>query len=71
MNVFELPTRDGWCVEGYINFNKNGVIIPKCISKYYLKSEIKTKEEAKKQFLIDTIFKEKDFDKIDVLECCM
>ena len=72
MNGFDLPTREGWCVEGYINFNKNGVIIPKCISKYYLKYKIKTKEEAKKQFLIDNAtIKEKDFDKIDVLECCM
>jgi hypothetical protein len=66
MNGFNLPTREGWCVEGYIYINK------KCISKYYLKSEIKTKEEAKKQFLIDNAtIEEKDFDKIDVLECCL
>lgn len=66
MYGFDLPTREGWCVEGYIHINK------KCISKYYLKSKIETKEDAKKQFLIDNpTFKEKDFDKIDVLECCM
>ena len=66
MSYIKLPTREGWCVEGYIHNNK------KCISKYYLKSGIETKEEAKKQFLIDNAtIKEKDFDKIDVLECCM
>ena len=63
MNGFDLPTREGWCVEGYNN--------KKCISKYYLKSKIETKEDAKRQFLIDTLTKEKDFDKIDVLECCL
>lgn len=63
MNGFDLPTREGWCVEGYNN--KKG------ISKFYLKSEIETKEDAKRQFLIDTLSKEKDFDKIDVLECMM
>ena len=63
MTGFDLPTREGWCVEGYND--------RKCISKYYFKSSIKTKEEAKKQFLIDTTLEEKDFDKIDVLECCM
>lgn len=51
MNGFDLPTREGWCVEGYND--------KKCISKYYLKSEIETKEEAKRQFLIDTLTKEK------------
>ena len=66
MDGFDLPTREGWCVEGYLKNNK------KCISKYYLKSSIKNKKEAKKQFLIDNpTFKEKDFDKIDVLECFM
>lgn len=66
MSGFDLPTREGWCVEGYLKNNK------KCISKYYLKYSIKTKEQAKKQFLIDNpTFEEKDFDKIDVLECCM
>ncbi len=66
MTGFDLPTREGWCVEGYIRINK------KCISKYYLKSSIKTKEDAKKKFLIDNpTFKEKDFDKIDILECLL
>ena len=36
-----------------------------------LKSKIETKEDAKRQFLIDTLTKEKDFDKIDVLKCYM
>ena len=58
-----LPTKEGWCVEGYND--------KKCISKYYLKSEIETKEDAKKQFLTDTLTKEKDFNKIDILECMM
>ena len=58
-----LPTKEGWCVEGYND--------KKCISKYYLKSEIKTKKDVKRQFLIDTCAKEKDFDKIDILECIM
>ena len=66
MSGFDLPTREGWCVEGHILINK------KCISKYYLASNIKTKEDAKRQFLIDNpTFEEKDFDKIDVLECCL
>ena len=66
MNGFDLPTREGWCVEGYLKDNK------KCISKYYLKSKIESKKDAKKQFIIDNpTFKEKDFEKIDVLECCM
>ena len=66
MSYIPLPNKEGWCVEGYIHINK------KCISKYYLKSEIKTKEEAKKQFLIDNAtIEEKDFDKINVLECYM
>lgn len=63
MNRFDLPTREGWCVEGYNN--------KKCISKYYLKSKIGTKEDAKRQFLIDTDKSENAFEKIDVLECCM
>jgi len=63
MSYIPLPNREGWCVEGYNN--------KKCISKYYLKSEIETNEDAKRQFLIDTLTKETDFEKIDVLECCM
>ena len=62
MSYISLPTRDGWCVEGYLE-NK------KCISKYYLVSDIKTKEAAKKQFLKDTEHFETEFEKIDVLEC--
>lgn len=66
MTYIKLPHRDGWCVEGYINVNK------KCISKYYLKSEVESKKDAKKQFLIDNpTFKEKDFEKIDILECLL
>ena len=61
---FDLPTREGWCVEGYLE-NK------KCISKYYLTSVVKTKEDAKKQFLEDTGYFESEFTKIDVLECSM
>lgn len=62
MAGFDLPTRDGWCVEGYLESKK-------CISKYYLTSDIKTKEAAKKQFLEDTGYFESEFEKIDVLEC--
>lgn len=64
MNVFDLPTREGWCIEGYLE-NK------KCISKYYLALDIKTKEAAKEQFLEDTGYFESEFEKIDVLECMM
>ena len=64
MNGFDLPTREGWCVEGYLE-NK------KCISKYYLVSDIKTKEDAKEQFLEDTGYFESEFEKICVLECSM
>ena len=63
MSYINLPHRDGWCVEGYTN--------DKCISKYYLVSEIKTKEDAKRQFLIDTNKSENAFEKIDVLECLL
>ena len=65
MTYIKLPNRDGWCVEGYINGSK------KCISKYYLVSDIKTKEDAKRQFLIDTDKSENTFEKIDVLECLL
>lgn len=63
MAYINLPNRDGWCVEGYTN--------DKCISKYYLVSEIKTKEDAKRQFLIDTKEYGNTFEKIDVLECIL
>lgn len=63
MTYINLPTRDGWCVEGYAN--------NKCTSKYYLASDIKTKEDAKRQFLIDTNKSEDTFEKIDVLECLL
>lgn len=65
MSGFDLPTREGWCVEGYFRNDK------KCISKYYLKSKIESKQDAKKQFLKDTGCFENNFEKIDVLECCM
>ena len=65
MSYIPLPDKEGWCVEGYYS-DKRGII-----SKFYLKSEIETKEDAKRQFLIDTLTKEKDFNKIDVLECIM
>lgn len=63
MPYIDLPHRDGWCVEGYTN--------DKCISKYYLVSDIKTKEDAKRQFLIDTNKSDNTFEKIDILECLL
>lgn len=65
MNGFDLPTREGWCVEGYFKGKKHPM------SRYYLTSNIKTKEAAKEQFLEDTCCFESEFDKIDVLECMM
>lgn len=65
MSGFDLPTREGWCVEGYFKGKKHPM------SRYYLTSNIKTKEAAKKQFLEDTYCSETEFDKIDVLECMM
>ncbi len=65
MNGFDLPIREGWCVEGYFKGKKSPM------SRYYLTSNIKTKEAAKEQFLKDTGYFESEFDKIDVLECMM
>ena len=65
MYGFDLPTRDGWCVEGHLKGEKH----PIC--KYYLVSAVKTKETAKEKFLKDTGHFEFEFDRIDVLECSM
>lgn len=65
MSYIPLPNKEGWCVEGYFKDKKHP------ISRYYLTSNVKTKEAAKEQFLKDTRYLETEFDKIDVLECCL
>ena len=65
MSYIPLPSKGGWCVEGYFKGNKHPM------SRYYLTSNIKTKEAAKEQFLKDTCCSETEFDKISVLECMM
>ena len=65
MPYVPIPNKEGWCVEGYFKGKKHP------ISRYYLTSNIKTKENAKKQFLEDICCSETEFDKIDVLECIM
>lgn len=61
MSYIPLPNKEGWWIEAETSDGRK-------YSKAYLKSEIKTKEDAKKQLFIDTGVEDDFFKKIEISE---